>query len=69
MVEHLHAEGEQVDDPLPFWVGRRPQFEVLDPIVQSIPISMMDYFVRQKRSPKMNSHDESMFPDPCDACG
>ena len=68
-MEHLNAEGDDVSDPLPFGMGRGPQFEILDPVVEPIPISMMNHFVRYKRPTEMDGHDQSMFPDPCDVSG
>ena len=63
MVEHLHAEGDEVDDPLPLGVGDGPQFEVLDPVVEPIPISMMNHFVCQEWSTEVKSHYQSVFTD------
>jgi hypothetical protein len=61
VVEHLHAEGQQVGDPLPLGVSHGPQFEVLDAIVEPVPISMMHDFVRQKRSAEVYRHHQSVL--------
>jgi hypothetical protein len=50
-------------------VGGRPQFEVLDPVVQPVPIAMMHDFVGEKRAAEMKGHHQPVLTylgDPSD---
>jgi hypothetical protein len=62
-VEHLYAEGKDVDDALTFRVGGRPQLQVLDPVVGAIPVAMVDHLVCPEGTTEMLSHHQPMFPD------
>jgi len=42
-------------------VSSRPQLEVLDAVVDTISVAMMDYLVGQERTAEMNSHHQPMF--------
>ncbi len=49
--------------PLPFGVGRRPQFEILDPVVDAIPIAMMHHFVVPEWTTQVYRHHEPVLGD------
>jgi len=62
-VDHLHAEGKYVDDALTFRVGGRPQLQILDPVVGSISVAMVDHLVSPEGTTQMLSQHQPMFPD------
>lgn len=66
-LKNLVSPGQDVDDARARWMGCRPEFEVLDPIVDGIPVDMVNVLGRQKWPTEVRSHDQPMHGDRPDA--
>lgn len=61
--QHLKSEVKFLSDALSLRVRRRPQLQILDPVVGADPVSMVHDFIGQQRAPQVLSHDEPMLTD------
>lgn len=57
------SPSELVDSALAFGLRVRPEFEVLESVVGTITVPMMDGLCREQRSPDVVGHDEPMFEE------
>lgn len=60
LIKELYAELDLICDSLTRWLLSTPQFEVLDLIVQFVPINVVNVFVGVQRPPEMALHDQTM---------
>lgn len=59
--EHLDREVDLVDDALAGSVAAAKQFEILDSIILSVPVDVVDGFGVKKFAAEMSRHDVSVF--------
>jgi hypothetical protein len=57
LAERLDAVGKDILDTLTTGVGPRPELEILDPIVGTVAISMMDDLASPQRPAEVESHN------------
>src|SRR3972149_3281113 len=55
------SESEKVDDARTPRMARRPQLQVLDPVVHLVAVDVMNRLVRTKNPPQMSGHDEAVL--------
>lgn len=61
--QDVQGVGYLIFDTLAFRLARAPKLQVVDAVVRTIPVLVVDLFVRQKVTPQMGLHHAAMPQD------